>query len=226
MPSVRIFTHTFALMTPIDILMNILLILVIAIIVILGLRKLLAKEKNEEFRKIKIYFLMFWNGFHILKKYIWLLLIPLFINLADCLYNRLMYIRWLKIYRERLPQEIDWRGFFSGLLHFLSLGIRRAIPFSLGYFQFRIQGPLVLLLLALVILLGWRHIKRYLDKNEAPELRESVSFMKKILPVSSIIALGILVSIIFCISSGGPRSPKSLIFLAPFLPWFCIILIP
>lgn len=227
MPSIRIFTQPFALLTPIDILMDILLILVIAILIIFGLRKLLAREKNEEFRKIKTYFLMFWDGFRILKKYIWLFLIPLFINLADCLYNRLMYIRWLKIYKARLPQEIDWnwRGFFSRLLHFLSLGIRKAIPSSLEYFQFRTQGPLVLLLLALAVLLGWRHIKRYLDKNEAPELRESVSFMKKILPVSSIIALGILVSIIFCISSGGPRSPKSLIFLVPFLSWFSIILL-
>ena len=227
MPSVRIFTQPFALLTPIDILMDILLILVIVILVIFGLRKLLAREKTEEFRKIKTYFLMFWDGFRILKKYIWLLLIPLFINLADCLYNRLMYIRWIKIQynKGRLPQEIDWRGFFHSLSRFLPLTIRRIIPSSLEYFQFRTQGPLVLLLLALVILLGWRHIKRYLDKNEVPELRESVSFMKKILPISSIIALGILVSIIFCISSGGPRSPKSLIFLAPFLPWFSIILL-
>lgn len=223
MPSIRIFTQPFALLTPIDILINVLLILVIAMIAIFGLRKLLAREKNEEFRKIKTYVLMFRDGFRILKKYIWLFLIPLSINLVDCLYSRLMYIRWFKIYRERLPQEIDWRGFFSGLLHFLSLGIRRAIPSSLEYFQFRTQGPFVILLLVLAVLLGWRHIKRYLDKSEAPEVRESVSFMKKILPLSSAVAFGILISIILRISC--PLFPKNLIFWTPFLSWFGVILL-
>ncbi len=227
MPPIRIFTQPTALMTPIDILMKVLLILVIVALAIIGLHKLLArllaKEKNEEFRKIKTYFLMFRDGFRMLEKYIWLVLIPLFINLTDCLYSSLMHIHWLKIYKERLPQGIGWRGFFSSLWHFLLLTIRRVIPSSLKYFQFRSQGRLVPLLLVLVVLLGGRYIKRYLDKSEAPELKESVSFIKKILPLSSAIALGILISIILRISC--PFFPKNLILLTPFLSWFSIILL-
>ncbi len=185
MPSIRIFTQPFALLTPIDILMDILLILVIAIIVILGLRKLLAREKNEEFRKIKTYFLMFKEGFYIVRKHIWIFLVPLFITLLNFLYGALIRVSWYHKHAEKIAKSVEEAAEGKTKIIPLIWGFkswRQILLHGLEYFRLGTRNyQIEAIIFFLIVLFGISLIKKYLNRFKETDLKESVVFVDKLL---------------------------------------------
>ncbi len=191
MPSVRIFTQPFALMTPIDILMNILLILVIVALVIFGLRKLLAREKNEEFRKLKTYFLMFWDGFRIVRKHIWIFLVPLFITLLNFLYGALMRISWYHKHAEKIAKSVEEAA--TGKTKIIIGGLkswRQILLYGLEYFRLGTRNyQIEAIIFFLIVLFGVRLIKKYLNRFKETDFKESVIFVDKLILPSIIFSI-------------------------------------
>lgn len=154
------------------------------------------ESKNKRNLAIKNYFLMYRNGLRIVKKHIWIFLIPFLMSVFNIIYHT-SFLHWHFVVKQQkvVPSFTqEWKFLFSSISFAFLHHLPHFILNSFSFFHPPINyGAIANLVLPLLILIGYRHIKRHLRyKTEEPELKTPVSFTVKILLASFIIGIGLL----------------------------------
>ncbi|MCK4648453.1 hypothetical protein KAT51_02900 [bacterium] len=154
------------------------------------------ESKNKRNPAIKNYFFIFRNGFRIVKKHIWIFLIPFLMSVFNIIYHT-SFLHWHFVVKQQkvVPSFTqEWKFLFSSISFAFLHHLPHLILNSFSFFHPPINyGAIANLVLPLLILIGYKRIKRYLCyKKEEPELKTPISFTVKILLASLIIGIGLL----------------------------------